>query len=704
MGQPGGKGKTARLPEVQERQLGQAQKGEQIGHRLGKEAMKMAAKQRKSRHKANSENGLFSGLPPGRRYVPTSISGARPFVSILDLRRIVAIISDKVFAAHGHDRLRLFDTLLLLLATKIYDELHFPEKLRLSDFLLDSGASLLERVQNYAHEALETMNCGDFTGRIDLTEEALQEVLGLLANYSLINTLKIDPQAEVLGTFYQEVVSSTFRGSLGAYFTPKPIADLAAAFCRPQASDTIFDISCGSGTFLLSAHRAAKPSPGESGPLLFGNDIQERMVLTSTLNCALHQIQSAHFTQNDGLKIDLKTWHSQNKAVPRDGFSLIVGNPPFAGFDTLASEENGGIRKLHKIIPFIRKVADLLAPGGRAALVVPTSVLNAEAASFRELRHYLSQTTTVTGIINLPREAFVHTDCGVAGALLFFARGERRADSQTFFGAVRQIGYDRRGQQNAKSTGEELLAAWRRERFSDSYWIPTRELYGLERWDVPWLGAWTSGLLSHNEKTHVRLTELCSIARRSFHRRDIDPKRQYAYFEVNDTDMDHGTVTTIHRCAGKVILHKTRLKLCVQTGDILLPNHRDSLIAKTAVGIGRSVVLVGRELEGCITTDRFTPLEAKIDPCLLIAILNSRLVRRQLAIYSRGSASFDIRDKVLDSVWIPKTLVGDSGTTKRLNFLFETRERLRKKLAKVGREIESLIDGFSSRGDKARRA
>src|SRR5437016_14629004 len=142
------------------------------------------------------------------------------------------------------------------------------------------------------------------------------------------------------------------------------------------------------------------------------------MVRTSALNCTLHQVSNAHFTHNDGVKIDLDAWNRQNKAVPRKGFSLIVGNPPFAGFDTLPSGEVGGGNgrgaqpRLHKIIPFIRKVVDLLFPGGRAALVLPTSVLNAEATSFRELRVFLTQQVTVTALINLPRRAFVHTDCG----------------------------------------------------------------------------------------------------------------------------------------------------------------------------------------------------------------------------------------------------------------------------------------------------
>jgi hypothetical protein len=156
--------------------------------------------------------------------------------------------------------------------------------------------------------------------------------------------------------------------------------------------------------------------------------------------------------------------------------------------------------------------------------------------------------------------------------------------------------------------------------------------------------------------------------------------------------MDHGSVKQTHRALGKVVLQKGRLKLRVQAGDILLPNHRDSLIAKTAAGIGRSAVRVGKELEGCITTDRFTPLEAKIDQDLLVAVLNSRLVRKQFAVHARGSASFDIRDKVLEDVWVPRSIVENPNTTRRLNRLFRKRDELKADLEAAARAIEELID------------
>ena len=97
-------------------------------------------------------------------------------------------------------------------------------------------------------------------------------------------------------------------------------------------------------------------------------------------------------------------------------------------------------------------------------------------------------------------------------------------------------------------------------------------------------------------------------------------------------------------------MNKGRLRVPVQEGDVLLPNHRDSLIAKTALRTGRSAVLVTKKEIAYITSDRFTILKPLIDPKLLIFVLNSNMVRNQLAIMARGSASFDIREKILDKI------------------------------------------------------
>ena len=132
-------------------------------------------------------------------------------------------------------------------------------------------------------------------------------------------------------------------------------------------------------------------------------------------------------------------------------------------------------------------------------------------------------------------------------------------------------------------------------------------------------------------------------------------------------------------------------RLLLDGDEILLPNHRDSLIAKTAAAFGRSVVWVPKTYAGVITSDRFTALRSKIDPRLLIVILNSRSIREQLVLRSRGSASFDIRDKVLSDVFVPRDVVTDGTLAESISQLWRRREELRLELKNVSKELQRII-------------
>ncbi len=555
----------------------------------------------------------------------------------------------------------------------------------------------MQGFQRLHQEALRSLGCDPSCFRIDLGPEPLREAIRSLAHYSFRLTIDLGSQAEVLGTFYQDVVTSTFRGSLGAYFTPRPIADLAVTMCEVRPDDTIFDISCGSGTFLTSAFRAAcRDGPRAVGPQVFGCDIQERMVLTSTINCLLHGIPEPRISHGDGLKMELGGGRKDQRSLPREGFSLIVANPPFAGFELTAAGNGrpatGG--RVHKIIPFIEKVVQLLAPGGRAALVIPTSVLNGEAEPFRKLRAGLTQSVQVTAIVNLPRHAFSHTDCGVAGALLFFRKDsvrQRNRSEKTFFARLDSVGYDRRGQPAPTSAPADLVALYRKRPQEAGNWIETARLYGLERWDVPWLEGCTKGLLDFGE-AFISLTRLCEPVKRTFRCRSLSPQESYRYFEVADTNIDTGEILQTHQASSAEILGKVRLRLRVQKGDILLPNHHDSLVCKSSGGAGRSVVRVGPEHDGLITSNRFTALRPKIDPEVCIALLNSAKLREQLVLHARGSASLDIRDKVLAEVQIPRSVLTSVQTHDQIKQLTSALRDLRKRLEDTAGELREAAE------------
>ena len=620
----------------------------------------------------------------------------QPLTDIYELRRLVTKLSNIIFSIHGHDRLKLFDAILALLTVKVYDEITNASDLKLPKLIKQEDTVLQENFQSLYQSVIEHLHLplADFQPSINV--EALRTGLEVLSPYSF--SPKMDSQVEMLGTFYQEIVSSTFRGSLGAYFTPKPVVDFAISLCQPLEDDSILDMCCGSGTFLMGTYDSLMRSRKLYSNTLsiYGCDIQGRMVLTTALNCIIRGISNPSLIQGNALEIDLHKWHSLDHRVPKEGFSLIVGNPPFAGFESTRylPYSAAKLTRVNKVIPFIAKTLQLLRPNGRAVLVIPISVLNGEAKQFTELRRWLYSEAEPTEIISLPRHAFAHTDTGIEGALFFFKRRSNDSvQSYTFFKTLASMGYDRRGRSVSTSDTEETLEQWRQGNIDDGCWIETVELQYLDRWDPAWLKEYGNGSTEIDETIYVPLTKVCTIVKRQLREVDIRHASLYQYFEVRDTDINTGEILHIHIVKGQELHGKIRLRVPVEEGDVLLPNHRDSLIAKTARETGRSAVLVTNSERDCITTNRFTVLKPVIDPRLLVFVLNTRLVRNQLALHARGSASFDIRDKVLYKIWIPRAMVEDGTVQVKILALIENRKRLQAQIEKVDSSLRVLSEG-----------
>ncbi len=616
----------------------------------------------------------------------------RPMESIITVRNLASRLADEVFAKHGHDRLRLFDILLALLTTKVYDEQENPRNLQLVPGR--GRETFSETFQRLFRMALAKFEMGDWA-RVDLDTSALQSCAEILTPYSLTETIRLGASSEVLGTFYQEIVTSTFRGSLGAYFTPKPMCELGVALCRIEDPiESILDISCGTGTYLTTAFERIKPLTAKP-PIVVGVDIQQRMVLATILNLIFNGVADRVGIHSDGLKVSLAELHKTHSEIPAEGFDLAVGNPPFAGFEVgsellidKGSKQRGAGVRVHKVIPFIIKIVQLLRPGGLSSLVVPASVLNAEAEQFVRLRKLLLRETWIEAIVTFPRDALVHTGTGIESALLVFRRKKNhsRPPEDVFITAANNLGYDRKGHPAPGSEVASISATFRKRDFAQDGWIRYEVFTNSERWDPLWLSTSSQFSTLASEKL-VRLTEIASVAERKLSKHDLPAS--FSYFEVGDCDPQTGKVAP-HNGDRSLFVKKGRLRHTVKKGDVLLPNHRDSLLAKTYSETGRSAVVVTDNLDGCVTTDRFIVLVPKVEPILLRAILNSKLVRDQLVRHARGSASSDVRDKVLNQIWVPKAWLEES-FARRVERLVDLSNDHENSLAATRRQLQDMF-------------
>ncbi|MEO6628188.1 MAG: N-6 DNA methylase, partial [Aquihabitans sp.] len=208
----------------------------------------------------------------------------------------------------------------------------------------------------------------------------------------------------LIGVLYEAGLADEVRSS-GVHYTPPNVAarlvSLVGLSDHPGASGrsahAVWDPACGGGAFLLAAadalHQGGQDPAHIVEHLLWGTDIdpgaiavaEAALVLWATEHGVPDARPGAHLHVGDGLL---------NPVVPAGGFHWVVGNPPFQGQLTGGVVRSGDTRAALRdrwgdvVGPytdtaalFLVAAVEALAPGGRATLVLPTSILAARDAA-----------------------------------------------------------------------------------------------------------------------------------------------------------------------------------------------------------------------------------------------------------------------------------------------------------------------------------
>jgi len=230
-----------------------------------------------------------------------------------------------------------------------------------------------------------------------------------------------------LGDLYEgllEKTTSATKTKAGQYFTPRPLIDCIVRLVQPRAGEIIQDPAAGTGGFLIAADSYIKQRTDNlyalpQAQIYFQRDHAfvgyewvpdtHRLCL---MNLLLHDIEGPVACEN--------TLSPAGEDLGKA--DLIMTNPPFnkqkgtvnrADFSITAGERVGPM-------PFLEHVIRALKPGGRAAVVMPDSILFGDGKD-RQLRRYLMDLCDLHTILRLPRGIFYAP--GVSTNVLFFTRG-----------------------------------------------------------------------------------------------------------------------------------------------------------------------------------------------------------------------------------------------------------------------------------------
>jgi len=367
------------------------------------------------------------------------------------------------------DESRAFDEFDKLIFCKIWDEKYklneknkFVERnegepYQFQIFNNETAAQLLERIERL-YEVGKEKDPEVFKENINLTAEEVREVVKYLQRINL-NETDLDSKGKAFETF----TGSYFRGSFGAFFTPRTIVSFIVDSLPIDNESRVLDTSCGSGGFLLYALDKVRQQANVIYPKhktdtkqalshynhwhdfaekkLYGIEINEQIARIAKMNMIIHDDGHTNVIAKDGL-LDETELQKINAEFKHNSFDFIITNPPFGsvvkqsmsaylGLYKLGTKETDWLNIKSTIessvresqnteILFLEKCYKFLSPGGFLAIVIPDGILT--NGSMQYVRDHLEDTFRIVAVVSMPQTAFTSNGAGVKSSVLFLRK------------------------------------------------------------------------------------------------------------------------------------------------------------------------------------------------------------------------------------------------------------------------------------------
>ncbi len=258
--------------------------------------------------------------------------------------------------------------------------------------------------------------------------KVLKEVIELFQDYQFSYTHK----EQILGNFFENMLSKGFKQSEGQFFTPVPIAKFIIMSIpikelileRQKKSEThilpyVMDYACGSAHFLteiideisyISKEINLEEYKNDTTWVkehIFGIEKDYRLSRTAKVACFLNGAGETNIIYGDGLK--------DYDGIQKNKFDIIIANPPysvkdFKNFSKLKSNDYSLFDNLTNSsseieVLFIERTAQLLKVGGYAGIILPSSILS-NSGIYSKARRLLVENFYIKSIVEFGSNTF----------------------------------------------------------------------------------------------------------------------------------------------------------------------------------------------------------------------------------------------------------------------------------------------------------
>lgn len=228
-----------------------------------------------------------------------------------------------------------------------------------------------------------------------------------------------DTSIDLFGEIYEALASKKTKESLGEYFTRRHIIKAIVNLLLTdddienivKNKEKVGDLFCGTGGFLTEAFKHIKDYcvntdknidiSALASEIMVGYDVNPNNVGRTRINMTL---------AGDGFS-DIREQNTLTSTTCATGIKYILTNVPYGvqGTDIICDKnsdddfiKNNNNKRLE--LNAVIKVIQVLEKGGKAAVVIPESLL--EASSLNDFRSFVLRNCEIMAIISLPKFAF----------------------------------------------------------------------------------------------------------------------------------------------------------------------------------------------------------------------------------------------------------------------------------------------------------
>lgn len=349
--------------------------------------------------------------------------------------------------------------------TSYGDTFYVPVRARWHESWTDEQGNLVPAMKNLKHDignmlnkaiaAIEdendalagvlknNINFNEIKGKTKIPDQKWKELLDHFnqPNFVLVNDNFEFP--DLLGAAYEYLIkyfadSAGKKG--GEFYTPSEVVRLLVQITKPEAGQTIYDPTVGSGGFLIQSHQYVEEQGQDANNLaLYGQDSNGTVWSICIMNMILHNITSFTIENGDTLEDPLILENGRIRT-----FDRVLANPPFSQNYNRASVKfptrfrewtpDGGKKA---DLMFVQHMLASLKADGRMATVMPHGVLF-RGGKEKLIREILINDDVIEAIISLPPGLFYGTGIPACVIVVNKSKSDHLKDKVLFVNADRE--------------------------------------------------------------------------------------------------------------------------------------------------------------------------------------------------------------------------------------------------------------------------